>query len=75
MRKSREREGLAFGKEAIGVPPSQALAKAESFVAGQGYVVVHRTLTTMMAVREGSEDPTGHGRAPKVVAVPSPAEG
>jgi len=44
---------------------------------GQGYVVVHRTLTTLMAERKGSEDPTEQERVPKVVvvAVPQPDGG
>ena len=77
MKKAREREELTFGKAAIDLSPSQALERAEAFLAGQGYVVVHRTLTTMMAAREGSEGLTGRGRAPKVVvvAVPQPEGG
>jgi hypothetical protein len=77
MKKARESEELIFGKEAIDLSPSGALERAESFLARQGYVVVHRTLTTMMAVREGLAGPTGQGRAPKVVvvAVPQPDGG
>jgi hypothetical protein len=72
MRKAREREELTFGKEVIDLSPSQALERAESFLAGQGYVVVHRTLTTLMAERQGQEGPAGRERNPKVVVVAMP---
>ncbi len=75
MKKAREREELTFGKEAIDLSPSQILERAESFLAGQGYAVVHRTLTTMMAERKGIEDPNGRDRAPKVVIVAVPDGG
>jgi hypothetical protein len=39
---------------------------------GQGYVVAHRTLTTLMAERKGSKGPTGQERVPKVVVVAVP---
>ena len=73
----RRREELIFGKEVVDLSPSQALERAESFLVGQGYVVVHRTLTTLMAERKGSEGPTGQERVPKVVvvAVPQPDGG
>jgi hypothetical protein len=58
-------EELAFGKEAIDLSPSQALEWAETLLAGQGYFVVGRPLTNMMAMREGSEGPTGQRRAPE----------
>ena len=68
---------LASGKAIIDLSPSQTLSRAESFLLGQGYVVVHRTLTTLMAERKGSEGPTGQERVPKVVvvAVPQPDGG
>jgi hypothetical protein len=69
---------LTSGDAVVDLSPSQALNRAESFLLGQGYVVVHRTLTTLMAERKGSEDPTGQGeRVPKVVivAVPEPDGG
>ncbi len=72
MKKARKREELTFGKAAIDLSPSQALERAEAFLAGQGYVVAHRTRTTMMAVREGSEGPIGRDRTPKVVVVAMP---
>jgi hypothetical protein len=69
---------LTSGDAVVDLSPSQALNRAESLLLGQGYVVVHRTLTTLMAERKGSEDPTGQGeRVPKVVivAVPEPDGG
>ena len=68
---------LASGKAIIDLSPSQTLSRAESYLLGQGYVVVHRTLTTLMAERKGSEGPTGQERVPKVVvvAVPQPDGG
>jgi len=68
---------LTFGKEVFDLSPSHALDRAESFLEGQGYVVVHRTLTTLMAERRNSEGPTGKERVPKVVvvAVPQPDGG
>ena len=68
---------LTSGKAIIDLASSQALNRAESFLLGQGYVVVHRTLTTLMAERKGSEGPTGQERVPKVVvvAVPQPDGG
>ena len=67
---------LASGKAIIDLSPSQTLSRAESYLLGQGYVVVHRTLTTLMAERKGSEAPTGQERVPKVVvAVPQPDGG
>jgi hypothetical protein len=66
---------LTSGKAIIDLASSQALNRAESFLLGQGYVVVHRTLTTLMAERKGSEAPTGQERLPKVVAVPQPDGG
>jgi hypothetical protein len=51
--------------------------RAEYFLVGQGYVVVHRTVTTLTVEREGSEGSAGQGVAPKVVvmAVPQPDGG
>jgi hypothetical protein len=68
---------LTSGKAIIDLSPSQALGRAKSFLIGQGYVVVHRTLTTLMAERKGFEGPTGQERVPKVVvvAVPQPDGG
>ena len=69
---------LTSGEAVVDLSPSQALSRAESFLIGQGYVVAHRTLTTLMAERKGSEGPTGQGeRVPKVVvvAVPQPDGG
>jgi hypothetical protein len=68
---------LTSGGAVVDLSPSQALSRAESFLIGQGYVVVHRTLTTLLAERKDSEDPTGQERVPKVVvvAVPQPDGG
>ena len=68
---------LTTGDAVVDLSPSQALSRAESFLIGQGYVVAHRTLTTLMAERKGSEGPTGQERVPKVVvvAVPQPDGG
>jgi|tagenome__1003787_1003787.scaffolds.fasta_scaffold19717383_2 hypothetical protein len=55
----------------------RALGRAGAFLAGHGYVAVHRTLTTLMTERRDPEGPTWGGRAPKVVvvAVPQPDGG
>ncbi len=70
-------EELTSGKEIVDLSPSQALSRAEYFLVGQGYVVVHRTVTTLTVEREGSEGSAGQGVAPKVVvmAVPQPDGG
>ena len=53
---------LTSGDAVVDLSPSQALSRAESFLIGQGYVVAHRTLTTLMAERKGSEGLPGKGR-------------
>jgi hypothetical protein len=70
-------EELTSGKEVVDLSPPQALDRAEPFLVGQGYVVVHRTATTLTVEREGSEGPAGREVAPKVVvvAVPQPDGG
>ena len=70
-------EELTFGKEVVDLSPPQAIDRAELFLVGQGYVVVHRTATTLTVEREGSEGPAGQEVAPKVVvmAVPQPDGG
>ena len=70
-------EELTSGKEIVDLSPPQALDRAERFLIGQGYVVVHRTATTLTVEREDSEDPIGQEGAPKVVvmAVPQPEGG
>jgi hypothetical protein len=70
-------EELTSGKEVVDLSPPQAIDRAEYFLVGQGYVVVHRTVTTLTVEREGSEGSAGQGVAPKVVvmAVPQPDGG
>ncbi len=70
-------EELTSGKEVVDLSPPQALDRAEYFLVGQGYVVVHRTVTTLTVEREGSEGAAGQEVAPKVVimAVPQPDGG
>jgi hypothetical protein len=63
---------LTSGEAVIDLSPSQALSRAESFSIGQGYIVAHRTLTTLIAERKGSEDPIGQKSVPKVVVVAVP---
>jgi hypothetical protein len=71
--KVRVYDELTSGDAVVDLSPSQALSRAESFLIGQGYVVAHRTLTTLMAERKGSEGPPGQGeRVPKVVVVTVP---
>ncbi len=62
MRKSREREELAFGKETIYLSPS--LERAEALLAGQGYVVTYfanamdlRATVRGAALRCGCQEP------------------
>ncbi len=52
-------EELSLGNEVVDLSPPQALDRAEHFLIGQGYVVVHRTATTLTVEREDSEGPTG----------------
>jgi hypothetical protein len=75
--KVRVDEELTSGKEVVDLSPPQALDRAERFLMGQGYVVEHRTATTLTVEREGFESPTGQEGAPKVVvmAVPQPDGG
>ena len=70
-------EELISVKEVVDLSPPQALDRAERFLMGQGYIVAHRTATTLTVQREGPEGPTGQEGAPKVVvmAVPQPDGG
>ena len=68
-------EELTSGKEIVDLSPPQALDRAEGFLKGQGYVVVHRTVTTLTVEREGSEGPTGQEGIPKVVVIAVPQSG
>jgi hypothetical protein len=47
-------EEPTFGKEVVDLTPSQALDRAEHFLAEQGYIVVQRTATTLTVEREGA---------------------
>jgi len=75
--KVRVDKEITSSKEVVDLSPPQALDRAERFLMGQGYVVAHRTATTLMVAREGSEDAAGQEGAPKVVvmAVPQPDGG
>jgi hypothetical protein len=75
--KVRMYEELTSGKEVIDLSPPQALDRAESFLAGQGYVTEQRTATTLTVTRKGSESAAGQVSSPKVVvmAVPQPDGG
>ena len=68
---------ITSAKEVVDLSPPQTLDRAERFLMGQGYVVAHRTATTLTVEREGSEGPTGQEGAPKVVvmALPQPEGG
>jgi hypothetical protein len=70
-------EELSPGKEVVDLSPSRALDRAEHFLAGQGYVVVQRTATTLTVEREHSEGAAGLEGALKLVvmAVPQPEGG
>ena len=70
-------EELTSGKEVVDLSPPQVIDRAEYFLVGQGYVVVHRTVTTLTVEREGSEGAVGQEVAPRVVimAVPQPDGG
>ena len=70
-------EELTSGKEVVDLSPPQALDRAEYFLLGQGYVVAHRTATTLTVEREGSRGPHRREGATKVVviAVPQPGGG
>jgi hypothetical protein len=68
---------ITSGKEVVDLSPPQALGRAETFLVGQGYVVVHRSATTLTVAREGSEDAAGQEDVSKLVvmAVPQPNGG
>jgi hypothetical protein len=70
-------EELTPDKVVVDLSPPQALDKAEHFLAGQGYVVVQRTATTLTVTRVGSECTAGQESLQKVVviAVPQPNGG
>lgn len=70
-------EELSSGNEVVDLSPPQALDRAEYFLVGQGYIVLHRTATTLTVEREDSEVAAGQEGAPKVVvmAVPQPKGG
>jgi hypothetical protein len=70
-------EELASVGEVVNLSPPQALDEAESFFVGQGYVVVHRTATTLTVEREATEGTAAQEEAPKLVvmAVPEPHGG
>jgi hypothetical protein len=65
-------EELTSGKEIVDLSPSQALDRAEHFLTGQGYVVEHRTATTLTVEREVAEGAAGQEGAPKVVVMAVP---
>jgi hypothetical protein len=75
--KVRVYEDLTSGTEVVDLSPRQALDRADHFLAGQGYVVVRRTATTLTVEPEGSEEGGRQEGAPKVVviAVPQPEGG
>ena len=70
-------EELSSGNEVVDLSPPRALDRAESFLVRQGYVVAHRTATTLTVEREDSENAAGQVSASKVVvmAVPQPEGG
>jgi hypothetical protein len=70
-------EELTPDKVVVDLSPPQALDKAEHFLAGQGYVVVQRTATTLTVTRVGSGSTVGQESSQKVVviAVPQPNGG
>ncbi len=63
---------LSSGKEIVDLSPPQALDRASSFLVGQGYVIVHRTVTTLMVERRESPRPNGQGEILKVVVMAVP---
>src|SRR5215213_4456748 len=63
---------LTSGKEVVDLSPPQVLDRAESFLVGQGYVVMNRTATTLTVERSGSEGSAGQEVAPKVVIMAVP---
>jgi hypothetical protein len=65
-------EDLTSVRDVVDLSPPQALDRAEYFLVGQGYVVVHRTATTLTVEREGSEGAAGQEGAPKVVVIAVP---
>lgn len=70
--KVRVYQELIPGNEVVDLSPSRALERAEYFLVGQGYAVVHRTATTLTVEREPSEGVAGQESAPKVVLVAVP---
>ena len=70
-------EELTSGKEVVDLSPPQTLDRAEHFLVGQDYIVVHRTATTLTVEREGPEGAAGQESALTLVimAVPQPEGG
>jgi hypothetical protein len=65
-------EELTSGKEVVDLSPPQALDRAENFLVGQGYIVVHRTATTLTVEREGPECVSGLESVMKLVIMAVP---
>ena len=70
-------EELTSGTEVIELSPTNALDRAEHFLAGQGYAVIRRTATTLTVEREGPGSAAGQEGTLKLVvmAVPQPEGG
>ena len=75
--KVRMNEELTTGKEVVELSPPQVLDRAEHFLRGQGYVVVHRTATTLTVARGNPVEAAGLESTSKVVvmALPDPEGG
>jgi hypothetical protein len=65
-------EDLTSSNEVIDLSPPKALDRAESFLAGQGYIVVQRTATTLTVEPTRSQDAAGHGGTPTLVVIAVP---
>ena len=65
-------EELISTEEVVDLSPPLALDRAEHFLTGQGYVVVHRTATTLTVARKGSEGAAGQEGVSKVVVIAVP---
>jgi hypothetical protein len=70
--KVRVYEELTPDKVVVDLSPPQALDRAEYFLAGQGYVVVQRTATTLTVTRKGSKSTAGQVSSQKVVVIAVP---
>jgi hypothetical protein len=66
---------LASVKGIVDLSPQEALDRAESFLASQGYAIAHRTYTTVTAQRQAEGEAAEHDLLNLTVAVAPQPDG